>query len=61
MLKCKNIGISIKRNSKVICSYDMLRARTFRASRKSLRAHYVHTYERASNFLRPGYSVCKLW
>ena len=43
MLNLKNIGISIKRNSEVICSYDMLRARTFRASRKSLRAHYAHT------------------
>ena len=43
MLNLKNIGISIKRNSEVICSYDVLRARTFRASRKSLRAHYAHT------------------
>ena len=52
MLKCKNTGILTKRNSKLICSYDMLRARTFRVRRKSLRAHYAHAYERTSNFIR---------
>ena len=41
-----------KRNSKLICSYDMLRARTFRVRRKSLRAHYAHAYERTRNFIR---------
>ena len=30
----------------------MLRAHTFRACLKSLRAHYAHAYERAHNFLR---------
>ena len=30
------IGILIKQNSKITCSYDMLPARTFRARRKSL-------------------------
>ena len=52
MLKWKNIVILIKRNLKIICSYDMLRARTFRARRKSLGACYVLTYERTHNFLR---------
>ena len=36
---------------KFICLY-ILRARTFRTRRKSLRARYVDTYERARNFLR---------
>ena len=52
MLKCKNIGILIKRISRIICAYDILRAHTFRARRKSLRARYTHTYERTHNFLR---------
>ena len=30
----------------------MLRAHTFRACLKSLRARYAHAYERAHNFLR---------
>ena len=34
-----------------ICLY-ILRARTFRTRRKSLRARYLDTYERARNFLR---------
>lgn len=45
MLKCNNVCILIKENSKIICFYDMLRAPTFHARRKSLRAHYVHAYE----------------
>ena len=53
MLKWKNIVILIKRNLKIICSYNMLRARTFRARRKSLGACYVLTFERTDNFLRP--------
>ena len=53
MLKCKNIGISIKRNSKNLCLHDILRARTFRARRKFLQARYVHAYECTRNFLRP--------
>ena len=57
MLKCKNIGVLIKRNSKIICSYDMLCAHTFCARCKSLRAHYAHLYERARNFLRPELST----
>ena len=48
MRKCKRIDILIKRNSKIICSYDMSRAR-----RKSLRARYAYACERARNFLRP--------
>ena len=32
----------------------MLRARIFRARRKSLRARYSHAYQRARNFLRPA-------
>ena len=40
MLKCKNIGILIKRNSKNRL-YDMLCARTFPVRRKSSRARYV--------------------
>ena len=53
MLKWKNIVILIKRNLKIICSYNMLRARTFRARRKSLGACYVLIFERTDNFLRP--------
>ena len=33
----------------------MLRARTFRAYRKSLHARYAHVYERARNFLSHVY------
>ena len=33
------------RNFKIICLYDMLRARTFYARRKSLDACYAHAYE----------------
>ena len=53
MLKFKNIGILIKRNSKIICSYDTLRAHTFRARHKSLRARYAPDYKCARNFFRP--------
>ena len=35
----------------------MLRARTFRAPRKSLRGRYAHAYERAHNFLRPELGI----
>ena len=31
----------IKQNSKIICSYDMLRPREFRAQHKSLQAHFL--------------------
>lgn len=53
MVDCKNTSILIKRYSKIICFYDMLLARTFRARRKSLHARYGQSYERARNFLRP--------
>ena len=43
--KIQNVGILAKQNSKIIRSYDRLRARKFRARRKSLRAQ---------TFLRPG-------
>ena len=43
----------IKQNPKVICPYDLLRARTLRARHKSLRVRYVHSYELSHNFLRP--------
>ena len=49
MVECKNTSILIKRYSKIICFYDMLLARTFRARRKSLHARYGQSYERASN------------
>ena len=39
---------------KIICSYDMLRARTFCARQKFLRARYAHVYEGAHNFVMPG-------
>ena len=52
MLKCKNIGVLTKQNLKIICLYDMLRAYTFGACRKSLRASHAPAYERARNFLR---------
>ena len=42
----------MKLNSKIISSYDMLRARTFCVCRKSLCARYVHAYEFARDFLR---------
>ena len=48
MLKCKNIGTLVKWNSKIICLYEILRAR-----RKSLQAHYEHAYERARDFVCP--------
>ena len=53
MLEYKNTGILIKKNSKMISSYDMLRPRLFRARRKFLRARYTHAYQRPRNFLRP--------
>ena len=34
----------------------MLRTRTFRVRRKSLRARYPHDYERTRNVLRPALS-----
>ena len=49
MLICKNRGILVKRNSKLICLYVMLRARTFHVRRKCL----VASYEHAHNFLSP--------
>ena len=42
MQKCSYQTKRIEQNSKIICSYDMLRACTFRTGRKSLRAHYAH-------------------
>ena len=54
MVKFKIVGILTKQNLKILCSYDRLRAHTFHACRKSLRAGYKHDYERAYNFLRPG-------
>ena len=54
MLKLKNIGIFIKRNSKIICSYDRLHSRTFHARAKLFRARYAHAYERVRNFLKHG-------
>ena len=50
MLKSKNLGKLIKRNSKMVCSRNMLRARTFCACRKFLRARCAHVYKRARNF-----------
>ena len=47
-----------QRASKVNCLYDMFRARTFHARRKSLRACYAHAYECPSNFLRPAFVLC---
>lgn len=44
-LKCKNTGVLIKRSSRIICSYNMLRAHTFRARRKS----YVHVTRTVTN------------
>ena len=38
--------------AKIICLYNMLRAHTFRARRKSLRARYADAYEHACNFPR---------
>ena len=53
MLKCKSIGILlIKKNSKIICSYDMLHARTFLACRKFLGARYAHVDERGRIFFQ---------
>ena len=64
LLNCKNVGLLIKRNSKIICLYDMLRARTFRARRKSLLARNAHAYgryahanERACNFFRSSFEA----
>ena len=56
MVKCKGIDMLIKQNSKIICLY-MLCGRTFGARRKSLGARYTNSYERASNFLRPEYTI----
>ena len=52
MVECENTSILIKRYSKIICFYDMLLSRTFRACRKSLHVCYGQSYERARNFLR---------
>ena len=61
MLNNKNVGQLIKQNSNIICSYDMLRACTFRACRLSLLSRYTRAYERACNLLRrERYSVCLL-
>ena len=54
MLKFKNVGILINLNPKIIFSYDKLRARTFGARRRSLRAHYTYAYKFALKFPRPG-------
>ena len=56
IVKCKDIGILIKQNSQINCLY-MLPSRTFRTRRKSLRTSYTHSYERASRFLRPEYTI----
>ena len=48
------MGVIIKQNLKIICSYNMLRARTFRTRRKSLRARNAHAYNHACNFFRLG-------
>ena len=50
MLNFKNI--LVKQNLKIICLYDMLRARTFRARRKSLLERYAHAWELARTFPR---------
>ena len=55
MLKFKNVGILIKRNSKIICSYHTLRARTFRVRHKALRTRCAQAYKRPRDFLRSGY------
>ena len=47
------IKLRIKRNPKIIFSYNRLHAHIFRAHHKSLRAHYAHAYKHGSNFLRP--------
>ena len=57
MLKCRNIGILVKQNSKIICSYDLVHARSLRMRRKSLRARFAHPYERAGNFLTLDLSI----
>ena len=46
MLKCKNIGILIKENLKMICSYNKLHARTF-CARAHLYVHVTHTLTNA--------------
>ena len=53
MLTFKNVGMLIKRNSKIICSYNRLRACTFFADPKSSCACYMHDYEHAHNLHRP--------
>ena len=53
MLKFKTVGALINQNSKLIYSYDRLRARTFNACCKSLGAHHLHAHECSHNFLRP--------
>ena len=53
MVKCKNTGKLIKRNSKIISLHVMLPAHMFRVHRGSLRTRYAHAYESARIFLRP--------
>ena len=53
MLKLKNIGMFIKRTSKVICWNDRIRTCSICAPRISLCAHYANAYEHAHNFRRP--------
>ena len=55
MLKFKNVGILIKRNSKIICSYHTLSAPTFRVRHKALRTRCAQAYKRPRDFLRSGY------
>ena len=56
MLKLKNVGRLIKRNTKIISSYERLSARTVPASHISQGARYAHNYESAPNFIRPASS-----
>ena len=60
MLKCKNIDISAKRDSKFICPYDTLRAYTFRVRLQSLKGRYAHAYDCARNFLRHVHNAKEL-
>ena len=50
MLKFKNEGILIKRNSKIICSYHTLHARIFPVRHKALRTRCAHAYEHPRDF-----------
>ena len=51
---CYNAKIQVYLPKEIQNSFvrTMLRARTFRVRRKSLRAHYAHAYERTCNFIR---------